>query len=281
MDDQLRELQLCELDLFKEVSAFCRAHHIKYYALGGTLLGAIRHKGFIPWDDDMDIGIPREDYDRLLEICRTENPPFIMRSFFDDPSYYRYFARAEDPKVQVRRHDNIKEEISNAWIDIFPLDGMPNWKPLRTFWKYYVLWRRATYKLSLFDTAVNVNKKNRPLPEKILVKIGLHFPVQKIFNTQKELRKLDRALKAFPYKKSNYLVNAMGAYKFNEMFHKKYYGKGAWYPFEDTRIFGPADYDTVCTQLYGDYMTPPPENNRNHHGLEVIHTNTDSHVDAE
>ena len=92
----------------------------------------------------------------------------------------------------------------------------------------------------------------------------------KVIDEAKELLKLDRALKRFPYAKSDYLVNAMGAWKFNEMFHKKYYGEGRPYPFEDTTVWGPEDFHHVCTQLYGDYMTPPKDADKNHHQSEII-----------
>ncbi len=126
------------------------------------------------------------------------------------------------------------------------------------------------YKLSCFSLGVNVNKKNRPFAERIIVKFGQIIPMEKLLSTKKQLIKLDRALKRFPYKKSNYLVNAMGAYKFNEMFHKKYYGNGKKYKFEDVLINGPVDYDKICTQLYGDYMRPPAEAEKNHHSSEVL-----------
>lgn len=263
----LRDLQLVDLALFKKFVKFAEENNIKYFALGGTLLGAIRHKGFIPWDDDMDIGIPREDYDRFIELCGQKNPEFELHTFSNDPDYYRYFSRIEDPSIKLKRHDNEIEEISSAWIDVFPLDGMPNNSLLRKMHKEYLLYRRAMYRLSVFHKAVNLHKKNRPLSERMIIKFGKIVPMDKILNTQKELHKLDKALKRVPYSKSNYLVNAMGAYKFNEMFNKSVYGNGKAYPFEDTTIWGPDDYDFVCRQLYGDYMTPV---NDNHHESNIM-----------
>ncbi|WP_308603316.1 LicD family protein [uncultured Fibrobacter sp.] len=270
MNNSLRRLQLKELELLKSFQKICAEQSFSYFALGGTLLGAVRHKGFIPWDDDIDIGIPREDYERFLDYCQNHEVPFELHTFRNDDSYYRYFSHIEDPSVKIRRRDKTIEEVSSAWIDIFPLDGMPNNKFFRAVHKYHILYRRAMYRLSCFSRVVDVNKKNRPLYEKLLVKIGQIFPVEKILHVGKELRKLDRVLKKYPYRKSFYLVNAMGAYKFREMFHKKIYGEGKMYPFEDTEIRGPVDYDFVCTQLYSDYMTPPRQEERNHHQSVMV-----------
>lgn len=270
MDKKLRKLQLKELELFKKFDSFCKKNKIEYYALGGTLLGAIRHHGFIPWDDDMDIGIPRPDYERFLDLCANNEINFELHTFKNDCNYFRYFSRIEDPSMKVKRTDNQKEEISSAWIDIFPLDGMPNNKIKRFIWEKYLLYRRAIFKLSCFDTAVNLNKKNRPTHERILIMLGKKLPVQRIFKTEKELLKLDKALKKYDYNQSNYLVNAMGAYKFKEMFHKKYYGNGKMYSFEDVKIRGPVNYNYVLKQLYGDYMILPKDSEKNKHSLTIL-----------
>lgn len=273
-DSSLRQLQLKELELLKVFQKICADNNISYFALGGTLLGAVRHKGFIPWDDDIDVGIPRPDYERLCKILEQgalgDNIRF--RSFKNTEGYIRYFGRLEDESMKIVRHDNIKVEEAFAWIDLFPLDAMPNNAILRKIKVFQVLILRALYRFSCFDSLVNVNKKGRPLHERILVWIGLHTPIQKFFNTKNCLMSLEKALTSTPYDRSNYLVNAMGAYKFREMFHKDYYKDGTSYPFEDTEIRGPVDYDFVCAQLYGDYMTPPKMDDRNHHGLQTIET---------
>ena len=271
MNDALRKLQLAELDLLKELDLICRNNGIPYFAMGGTLLGAVRHKGFIPWDDDIDIGIPRPYYNKLDEILNGEEYKHLRyRSYHNDPSYIRYFARVESTKVRVIRHDKNIAEESNAWIDIFPLDAMPNNGILRRLFKYRVLMLRAEYRISDYDHLVDTTKKNRPFMERIVLGIGKHKCVQRMFDTRKTLKKMEKVLTTCDYEKSNYIVNAMGAWSFKEMFHKKYYGEGAFYEFEDMKIPGPSNYDFVLHQMYGDYMTPPSKDNADHHKLEVV-----------
>ena len=272
MNSELRDLQLHELRLLKIFQRLCKDHGLRYFALGGTLLGAVRHKGFIPWDDDIDVGVPRPDYDRLCQILAVETLDANIRfcTYRNTQSYIRFFGRLENTDLRIVRHDKIKEEQTFAWIDIFPLDGMPNNSFFRKLKSFYVLVLRTLYRFSCFDQLVNVNKTGRPWHEKILIFIGLHTPIQKFFGTMTCLNWLEKTLTSTPYDKTDYFVNAMGAYKFKEMFHKKYYGEGRAYPFEDTLIQGPVDYDFVCKQLYGDYMTPPAEDKRNHHGLQKI-----------
>ena len=270
MEDGLKRLQRAELALFNQFAAVCARHHIVYFALGGTLLGALRHGGFIPWDDDMDLGLPRPDYERFLALAREEDLGFQVRTYQTDPTYYRYFARLEDPSVQVVRTDNLTREQTGAWIDLFPLDGMPGGRVPRAVWARYLLWRRAAYKLSCFSLGVNVDKPGRPLAERLLIRAGQVLPVERMFHTRRQLDKLDRALRRFSYETSPWLINLMGAWKLRELFAKSRYGSGRWYPFEDTRIWGPADGDFICTQLYGDYRTPPPLADRNRHQVQVL-----------
>ena len=267
----LRHLQLIETRILENFIDFCDENDIRYFAVGGTLLGAVRHKGFIPWDDDIDIGLPRVDYERFLKLCQEKPVPFELHTFTNDKGYYRYFSRILDPTVKVRRTENTIEEISPAWIDIFPLDGMPNNSVLRMIKKYYILWRRAAYRFSVFDLNVNTKKEGRPFIERILVKMGQILPVQKIFKLENEYRKLDKTLKRNSYDQSKYIILAMGAYKYREMFEKTVFGEGSLYEFEGMQLKGPTDYVKYLTQLYGpDYMTPPSDAERNHHFVAEI-----------
>ena len=268
-----RKLQLTELEIAKKFVAVCDEHDLRYFMLGGTFLGAVRHKGFIPWDDDMDFGLLREDYDKLLKLCATGQVSFEPHNYFidhDDINHHRYFLRIEDQNVSVHRTFSEKEEITSVWIDIFPLDGMPNGFVSRQIRKLYILWRRAAYKFSCFSYTVDLKKTSRPFIERFLIGLGRHFPVEKMFRFEREMEKLDKALRKYPTQTSDYYANAMSGYKFKEMFRKEVFGDGSFYEFEGQKWRGPQDYKTYLTQLYGDYMTPPPESERNQHAIEAI-----------
>ena len=254
--DGLRELQLTELGILKEVLPILEANRILYFALGGTMLGAVRHQGFIPWDDDIDIGVPREDYERLI-LLQDQLPTHLqLTSYAEDPSYEKYFIRIVDKRIAVRSNRTVMEMTIPAWIDIFPLDGLPNRRVLRKLHEKRILFSRMLFNLSRFDEIVDTKRSNRPPHEKALIWCVQHFPLQKLVSWDAGFRIMDRTLKSCPYQSSDYNVNAMGAYRMREAFDKKVFGDGAFYPFEDIEIRGPVDYDAYLTQLYGDWRTP-------------------------
>lgn len=271
INTDLRELQLVELGLLKEFLRICDKYHLRYYALGGTLLGAIRHKGFIPWDDDVDVGMPRPDFIRFEEIVEKELPErFQYQKFGSTPGYTHYVPRLTDRSVTVIDSSAAVEKERGAWIDIFPLDGMPGGKYRRRFHCFRLLTARMRLNYSLFSTNVDLKKVRRPFYEKILIRAGMIFPMEKIFKTEKELARLDRLMQRYSYEESPYLINFMGVHKLKEMFHKKYYGKGTFYEFEDVRVAGPDDYDHVLRQIYGEYWNPPDEEDINHHNTRIV-----------
>lgn len=265
--DNLRSLQLTELNILKELLTVFERHHIHYFALGGTMLGAVRHHGFVPWDDDIDIGVPREEYEKLPSL-EDELPPrlrFVSRR--GDESYAYYFTRVVDERMLIRSARSDAEEILPAWVDIFPLDGLPNTPLRRKLHEKKILFSRAVFQLSRFDKIVNTKRTNRPPIEKAAIRCVRAFHLQNIVERDFAFRLVDQTLKQFPYGQSSYSVNAMGAYRMKEAFEKSVFGEGALYPFEDILIRGAADYDAYLTQLYGDWRTPA---DMDHHNIVEI-----------
>ena len=268
----LNDTQKYILHVLREVTCVLEELNIPYFMQGGTMLGAIRHDGFIPWDDDVDLGIPRADYDRMLKEVSARLPENLeLRTYDDETDHHYYFARIVDKRYQIRRMGSIEERLENIWVDLFPLDGMPNGCISRQWHKMRLLMTRLKFHLSCFEK-VNIKRPGRPLVERMIIRVAVVTRVGKWWNTRKQLDKMDRLLKKYPPEKSEYLVNFTGqtSFKFNEMFKKEIYGQGKEYPFEDMVLVGPEQYDAYLKSLYGDYMTPPKEADRNAHAAELV-----------
>ncbi len=271
-EERLNDTQQYILQVLQDVIRVLDELNVPYYMQGGTMLGAIRHGGFIPWDDDVDLGVPRPQYERLLKEVADKLPENLeLQTYWDETEHHYYFARIVDKRYQIRRMGSLEERLENIWVDLFPLDGMPNGWLTRWWHKCRLLTARLKYHLSCFKK-VNIKRPGRPLVERIIIQIAKITRVGSWFNTRKQLDKMDRLLKKYPLENSDYIVNFMGqtSYKFNEMFKKEVYGETTLYGFEDLRLVGPQQYDAYLKSLYGDYMTPPREQDRNAHVSELV-----------
>lgn len=128
MEDKLRELQITQLEILEYVDEFCKKHEIKYSLYAGTLLGAVRHKGFIPWDDDLDICMSRDDYNRFIELWDNEiHEKFLLQNKENTPSFTQSFTKIRKKNTLFIQEDDLDKDYSKGiFIDIFPIDRIPN-----------------------------------------------------------------------------------------------------------------------------------------------------------
>lgn len=274
MDNQeLKKLQKVELDILKNVTDICDKNGLKYFLMDGTMLGCVRHKGFIPWDDDVDMGLPRPDYDRFVSIVAAQLPIHLKLKNFQDKTdkYDRLNTRVINDRVRLYHNSYTTEErMEPAWIDVFPIDGMPNNRILFQLHKLHFLFVRLLYHFSCFDRTVNLTRKDRTTLQKILIWFGKTFRIGRNWDTKKLLYKLERILKKYKYEESKYVVNAYSSYMFRETYERSWFENGTCIQFEQYKMKVPQNYDAVLTHLYGDYMTPPTKGSEEkHHILRI------------
>lgn len=270
-NSELRKLQLVELDLMRLFSEICEKYHLRYYLVGGTMLGAIRHQGFIPWDDDMDVGMPRPDYEKFLKIVDKELPEgYGSLNYKKNKKYNRYFSRIVNKKVKITNASNTKTIVEDAWLDIFPFDGMPESKLRQNLHFWYMTVIRFFYHASCFDELVNLNRPGRPWYLQLAIKFVSWTHIGSGMNTKRLMLRVEKQLKKYDYDKSKYMISFFGAYMKREIVDKKMLGDGAKYKFEDLMLNGPVKYDEFLTHFYGDYMTPPKDADKDKHNIKKI-----------
>ena len=265
MKYSMDDIHKIDLNLFKEFVKICNGHKLTYYVIGGTLLGAIRHKGFIPWDDDMDIAMPRDDFEKFLSIANNELPNNMRLITFRNDSKYRYYLpRIVDLDTEIieKRYAGSNEK-SHLFIDIFPIDGTPNNVILRKIYYFKILFNRLMVSWYYIDTIDPARKRTKF--EKILIFLGKVLPTKKIINPKNRLEKIDKLLRKNNIEKSKFIGTIMGAYRVREIVPKEYFGKPTKYKFENVEVFGPEQYDKYLTHMYGDYMTIPKDTTTNSH----------------
>ncbi len=266
----MTKLQDKILNTMKAFDNVCRENGLRYYMLGGTMLGAVRHKGFIPWDDDADFGLPRDDYEALLRLPEEKFPEgFRLRHFSKESGVPYAFARLEDVNttyVETRRSGS--GYVGGVYIDIFPLDEDSS-VPFVQWWKEC---RVNVVKKLLYAHIAEKNAVNNPVKRRIM---GM---VVKYTNHERLVRKLDAMVKEKKPQagkktsaKSRY-SNYLGHWGRRESIPYKVFGpKQKEYAFEDALFFGPAEGKVYLTALYGAaYMTPPEDAMRKGHPATIM-----------
>lgn len=271
MNENIRTLQLEELEMMKIVKYICEKENLTYFMIGGTLLGSIRHKGFIPWDDDVDLAMPREDYEKFLNIASKYLPKnMFIQNFRTDKKYRYYITRLLNKNILVEEKRFIGSDTPQAYasVDIFPIDGSPNVNIFRKIYYMRVMIRRFLISLCYRDTIDKERKRSKV--EKILLNILVKIPFERLLNQNKIKEDLDKLLKKYKMNTSIYCGTIMGAYRVKEMVPKDMFGKPKQYKFEDEYFCGPELVDEYLKHMYGDYMKLPPKEQQKTHYSNII-----------
>lgn len=265
--DYLPKLHNCQLIIAREIKRICDKHNIKYFIIAGTLLGAVRHGGFIPWDDDMDVGMLREDYEKFLKVAKTElGENFFLQTPETDKNYGLPFAKIllnGTVLVEATAGSNAKKGI---FVDVFPFDVAPeNETDRENHNKKTYFYKR----LLLAKLNYNVCAKNDYVKRTVYFALKI---MSAFYSHDKLVKKLESEITRYNNSKTEDIVNIGGAYGY-----KKETIKADWVrdtveiPFEDMTISAPVDYIKYLETFYGDYMTPPPEDKRyNRHSVTEL-----------
>ena len=276
--NKMTEYQYELYKVMQEFHAVCEENNLKYFIIGGTLLGAIRHKGFIPWDDDIDVAMPRDDYEKLLKLGKQYfSYPYEIEHFSIEvskdlaPDFYTRLVNREID-VSIEKGDGFHYE--KAFIDIFPIDGTPNSKLVRKFFYLRLLTLRALYKFTVIDeiNAGSVGENKRKLAETLLIKIAQKTRIGKLLNGNKLREKVEKLLSRYPLERTKCKCGTFhGRYRTKEFVDKMYFNERQLYKFEDSEFWGTRYYDGYLKEIYGNYMQLPPMGKRiSPHRISVI-----------
>ncbi len=253
VSSDIKKLWACELEILEEVERICNKHNIRYFADFGTLLGAVRHKGFIPWDDDLDLSMLPEDYERFVKIAPKEiRPPFFCQSIETEKGFTPWH-------IKIRKSDTTgatEWEIANApswnkgiFIDILPMYPIPQNKKQFLKFKQKLIRRKRIVHL-----AGSTVKKNKSFIKKIIIKFI------KLFDYEKLCRSFVRLCESGGLKKGQQ-TNMISSTSFRPdddrfIANKKWYESTVQVDFLDRKLPAPSGYEKRLTKLYGDYMKP-------------------------
>lgn len=257
--ENLREIQEIELRILKKVADICEKNNIRYYLKGGTLLGAVRHQGFVPWDDDIDISMLRRDYEKFMTLFNTsEHEGLELNCLGRTLNYNRNIAKIYDIGTCSWEMDRPNKFTEGLFVDVFPLDAVPSSKLCSRINTIYLKIMHNILEMSL----TNEVKTKHSNFMKLIYRIGI--PICHILiDPMKQVQRIERALKRFNSQTG--IEEVSSPIDWDIYYPLKAFGQKKYLKFEDEEFQVPEDPDSILRNQYGDYMQLPPEKDRYPH----------------
>lgn len=260
----LRRLQLMQLEILKEVKRVCDIRKIKFFIMNGTCLGAVRHKGAIPWDDDIDIGMYADDFDRFVKCQKDFDPKYFIQTIDTDPEFKTMIARVRLANTTIIEREFIDCDCNQGvFIDVYPLFGYPTNKVKAQVRS----WESLLYRLLLADSA----PKNHGRIARFVGNL-IHFAVPKSKKC-KMINYLANKMRS-ESKNSKWVafLYGMDVHLFSTIkYPRKMFGEPSMLTYEGNVFPGPTDWDGYLKLRYNDYMQLPPKEKQNsYHNFEFV-----------
>ena len=239
----IEEIQQYETEMLKEVSELCKKNNVEYFLAYGSVLGAIRHQGSIPWDSDIDMAVPINQFDQFIKVMREGLSEAYYLDYFDTNKFYPYLF----PRIGLKGYSTNK-----LHIDVFKLVGIPS----------SIEDQRKFKKIALpYNTLFRYKNVHQKYGAEFSLKGKLFYSGIKILlspiTNKYIIKKFDKLAHKYPYDKSDFVMNINGGYGEREFIPKKLYGKGCTFNYADMEVIIPEQNHEYLTHFYGDYMKFP------------------------
>ncbi len=254
-----REMQRIALDALKYFASFCEKHNLRYFLAGGSLIGAIRNHGFIPWDDDIDICMPRNDYQKFLELSEEDSQSHyeILTPYKKKYCIYTYMKFYDSRTVLIDLPDTVKYPLG-VYLDVYPVDGLP--ESMAESDRLYKNIRRLISLHFLFNARYKIYIQKSNIVKKLVgYAIGV---IGKLFIGNYFFNRLDREARKRDFDKSRYVGRLVAGKGSKERILNDCFSAYVRVRFEDGIFNAPQCYHQYLSNLYGDYMELPPEQER-------------------
>ena len=262
----LQEIKQTELEILLVFDRVCREHGLKYSMCAGTLLGAVRHQGFIPWDDDIDLCMPRPDYRKLIELNRGGKlfPAYLRLCCFEEGTLDSPYMKIVDRRTRIREENYTQKDVKSLWIDIFPVDGLPDSAD-----ETRLLYKKALF-LCKLSVATVVHAGYGTTRLKRILKPLVVTPVSRLIGRRRIGDMLVKLSEKNPYQERDYCGMLTWAWDGpDQRVKKEDLENTVDLLFEGHKICAMSCWDQHLRGVFGDYMKLPPEEDRITHDLQA------------